>query len=106
MLDAASLFGRSVSPHHGAVALWAASGVVASSTSSGARADALARLLHVCNSGRVRVKRLVARLGCMLYVTRPLIEHAPLAPIFWLAQLARDVARSAAARAGTLANTL
>ena len=57
MLDAASLFGRSVSPHHGAVALWAASGVVASSTSSGARADALARLYSILYSGPVRVKK-------------------------------------------------
>ena len=56
MLDAASLFGRSVSPHHGAVALWAASGVVASSTSSGARADALARLYIEMYSGGEREK--------------------------------------------------
>ena len=55
MLDAASLFGWSVSPHHGAVALWAASGVVASSTSSGARADALARLYIEMYSGGERV---------------------------------------------------
>ena len=57
MFDAASLFGwNRESMGHGAVALWAASGVVASSMSSGARADALAGLSYRQDSGRERVK--------------------------------------------------
>ena len=55
MFDAAALFGWSVSPLYRAVALWAASAVVASVMSSGARANAFACLCFEKHSRPERV---------------------------------------------------